>query len=376
MKSKKWLAVLLAMMMMTGLTAAHAVTTPTDACEHPSFHWVSTGPETHTEECDVCGWQSFANGLHYHVCTQADTDTACALCGAEFIGDRTRHILEEGQKYEYEYDDEIHWEICPICHEATGEGDVHANANGDESGICAVCGAAYGDAAAEPTAQPTAAPTAEPTAELTAEPTAAPTKKPSTSAGSAVYATAAPTQALDETDDESFLSRFQGLSTLASDGSVVLGEASEVVTLVIEADGEQGYEGSELVLYPADAREDGVIVNLTSRFEAENLSGFAAWQESVTSAEALEATEAYGSFVELARALVQALFPEKADGEVDECLVALLQSGFDGTLESAELANLDEDVDGEVVGYLAAEDYEIYLVLREDSVELLVRDAE
>lgn len=367
MKSKKWLALLLTMMLMS-TTAAYAIGTPTDTCTHPSFHWVSTGYETHTEECDVCGWQSFANGLHYRACTQEESDKTCAQCGAEYTGDRTRHFLKEGQKFDYGYDDEMHWNVCPICHQATGDdGDWHANENGDPSGICAVCGAPYGEAASEPTATPTTKP-AEPTAkpaEPTAEP-ATPTAEPAD----------APDEALEtEQADEDFLTRFQGLSSFAAAGTVLSGEGADVVTLVMEATEEQGYEGSELTLYPAGSRDDGVIISLTSRFDAESIGGFAAWQESVTSAEALKATEAYGSFVELARALVKSLFPEKAEDEVDECLVALLQSAFDGTLESADLAPFGEDVDGEIIGCLAAEDYVICLIQHEGSVALLVRDA-
>ena len=324
--SKKWLALLLAMMMVMSLTGAQAIGTPTDICKHPSLKWVSTSSETHAQECEVCGWQT-VNGLHYHVCTQDATDMTCALCGGEFTGDRTKHILEEGQAYEYDYDDEAHWNVCPICHKATGDdGDWHSNENGDPAGICSVCGAPYGG-------YTTPAPTATPQ----------PTKKPSSSKTSSVAAaTATP-----EPEQESGLESLIELAT----------------------------EDDEFTLYTADSREDGVIANLTSHLDEEALGGFAAWRESMDSVEALEATESYGSFVEMAKALVQALFPEKAEGEVDECLVALLQSGFDGTLEAAELATLGEDVDGEIVGYLAAEGYELYLVLTDSGVELLVREA-
>lgn len=324
--SKKWLALLLAMMMVMSLAGAQAIGSPTDTCTHPSFHWVSTGMDTHTPECDVCGWQSYANGLHYHACTQDPTDMTCSLCGGEFTGDRTRHFLEEGQEYEYGYDDEAHWNVCPICHKATGDdGDWHSNENGDPAGICSVCGAPYGG-------YTTPAPTATPK----------PTKKPSSNKTSSV---AAPTATPEPEQNP-----FEGVIELAT-------------------------EENEFTLYEAESREDGVIANLTSHLDEEALDGFAAWQESMNSIEALEATESYGSFVEMAKALVQALFPEKTEDEVNECLVALLQSGFDGTLETAELATLGEDVDGNVVGYLAAEGYELYLVLTDSGVELLVREA-
>ena len=56
-------------------------------------------------------------------------------------------------------------------------------------------------------------------------------------------------------------------------------------------------------------------------------------------------------------------------------MVAILKSGFDGTLEAMNPDEMvfDEDIEGEIVGYLAQDGYEMILVLCEENVFLRVR---
>ena len=173
---------------------------------------------------------------------------------------------------------------------------------------------------------------------------------------------------------DSFMSRFRGNSSAAAEGSLT-GEGDEVVSLTIEADGETpGYAGSVLTVYAENSREDGVIICLSSRYEAEMVLGFAEWQNSIGNMAALRATEAYHDFVELTRATVQSLLPEKSIDEVDTVIMLLLRSRMDGELEDDLLATVfDEDIAGEIVGHVTADGYELFIVLRESEINLLVR---
>lgn len=101
---------------------------------------------------------------------------------------------------------------------------------------------------------------------------------------------------------------------------------------------------------------------------------FTHWQANTTSVDALRETASFKSFVELTRTLPQSLLPEKTDDELDALFVALLQSGADGTPEDI-VTDLGDDVDGKIVGCVTEASYTFFLVLREDEVELLVRDA-
>lgn len=206
--------------------------------------------------------------------------------------------------------------------------------------------------------------TATPEATATPAPTATPTRKKST------VATAAPAE-------EGFISRFRGNSSTAAAGDLLSGGVEETVTLTMAADGEEPeYDGSVLSVYPAGMRDDNVAICLSSRYEPDAMLGFTAWQASVNEAAELRGTASYRDFVGLAQALVQSLLPGKTANEVDAMIVRLLQSGFDGTLETsgAKAIDFDDDVEGEVVGYLTEAGYEFFIVLRDGEVDLLVRE--
>ena len=231
-----------------------------------------------------------------------------------------------------------------------------------------------------PTAAPTDAPTKAPATDAPATnapatdapETDAPTNEPSTGNDPAVPKDEdAADEEVPAFDGEDFMSRFQGNSLAAAKGSLVSGDT---VTLTMDAADEDGYNGSVLSVYGAD-RADEVLISLVSCYNADVLLSFNAWQESVTNETALNETASYTSFVELARALVQALLPEKTADEVDTIIVSILQSRFDGTLQNADVT-FGEDLAGEVVGYLAEEGYEFFLVLNDEAAELLVREAE
>lgn len=171
-------------------------------------------------------------------------------------------------------------------------------------------------------------------------------------------------------EGEDFLSRFMGNSADAAAGDLLSGEQDVILT--IAAGDEANYEGSVLNVYRAGSREDGVIIALESKYDADTLSNFKALQAAITSVAELRGSESFKSFTELAEALVQALLPEKTADEVDAIIVALLQSGENlGDLD----VDLGDDIDGEIVGYLAQDGYELFLVLRDDVVELLVRES-
>lgn len=265
------------------------------------------------------------------------------------------------------YDADCHWFVCTECGETEYREHVWIT-DESEGDFCAECGVKYDEAMATPipTAEPTAAPT--PTAEHTAAPTGAPAapQKPAASGGT-TNVTAAPAL-----DDDGFLSRFRGNSGAAADGDLLSGNAD--VTLTMEASGEADYDGSVLTVFRTGSREDGVIICLSSQYAAAALANFTVWRAELESIEELRGTESFKSFVELAEALVESLLPEKMADEVDALIVKLLQSGLQGALENIDV-DFGDDIDGEIVGYLAEDGYEFFLVTRDDGIELLVREA-
>ena len=232
---------------------------------------------------------------------------------------------------------------------------------------------------AEPDEAATPAPTAEPEQSASPTPTAAPDASPSPAPTTTPVRgggwTATPAH---EQEGDGFLTRFRSNSALAADGDILSGTTEETVTLVMEAAEEPGYTGSVLIVYGTDARDDGVLISLSSQYEPEGMLTFPAWQEGIREIDDLRGTEAFGSFVDLAQALIQALLPERSAEDVDAIIVAILRSGFDGTLESGDMSavTLDEDIEGTVAGHLVQDGYEFILVLRDDSAVLLVREAE
>lgn len=411
---KKCLVLMLILMAMLTVSALAEDwwSTPTDVeCGHSADalvlerdvtgHWWVCGEcgkivkrDLHVELCNskvciTCGWpndESADEDYNYHwswghynsaVSVIADKEMDglhllhCANCGYIFADD---YCTSDGKVYS---DADSHWLVCKECGDKYG-----AEAHKVVDGTCSECG--YVLYTPAPTATPAATATPVPTeaATDTAAPTEAPTTAPTQQAQSggnneaaAVTAepTATPRPALD---GESFLSRFQGNSELAADGGLLSGAVNETVTLVMEATGEENYDGSELTIFAAGSRGDGVLIDLSSKYEPEAIQNFMAWQESIQNVEALEATEAYHGFVELAEALVQTLLPEKTADEVGAIIVAILQSSFDGTLENSNLASayFGDDIDGDIVGYLAEDGYEFFLVLRDEEIELLVRE--
>lgn len=298
--------------------------------------------EGHWEICAKCGNVS-EKSEHSASCWEPGV---CNWCDAPYTGSRVEH---DWLRAENGHDENDHWTLCKTCGEYIWEPEPHFTKEGDPEGVCSYCGAAY---------------TTEPEATVTPAPTKQPENGNSTAAQTT--ATSAPAQ-----DDDGFLSRFQGNSSAAAEGDLS-GDAD--VTLVMEANGEADYDGSVLTVFQTGSREDGVAICLSSQYEAAALANFVAWQADIETVEALRATESFKSFVELAEALVESLLPEKTADEVDELIVKLLESGSDGTLENID-ADFGDDVDGEIVGYVAEEGYEFFLVLRDDGVELLVREA-
>lgn len=176
--------------------------------------------------------------------------------------------------------------------------------------------------------------------EAPATATPAPTKKPSSSSA-ATYATAEPTE-----------------------------EPVDNVVVLDEADEDAGYAGSILTYL-----ENGSIL-LTSSYTAENMTEFKAWAETVTDAEALNATEIFAEFVKHAKTLVTEVLPELTEEEVDELLVAILTSDVSEVeLTEEELAVFFGDAEiSEVLGLYTQENYEFCLAETEDSVLLGVRE--
>lgn len=209
----------------------------------------------------------------------------------------------------------------------------------------------------------TPAPSATVTPEASASPDVTTTPAATRQAGTA--ATVAPAQSGD-----SFLARFQSNSNTAAAGDLFT-NLDETVTLTMEANTEEpGYAGSVLTVFAAGSRADGVVISLSSQYGAESLLRFRVWQEGITEISALRETADFTSFVDLAEALVQALMPELTADDVDTIIVAILSNS---PMEDAIL--LDEDLDGELVGYLVQDGYEFLLVLRDEDVSLLVRQA-
>lgn len=174
-------------------------------------------------------------------------------------------------------------------------------------------------------------------------------------------------------DRDDFLTRFQGISAQAAEGELLSGAD---VTLTMGANDEAGYTGSVLTVYRTGSRSDRVAISLISLYEPDAMLNFTLWQSGIADVEALRGTESFLSFVELARAMMQSLLPEKSEDEVDELLVGLLQSGSDGTLsDSLGAAYFNDDLDGDIVGCLEAEGYVFFLVLRNEGPALLVREA-
>ena len=176
--------------------------------------------------------------------------------------------------------------------------------------------------------------------------------------------------------DADFLARFQGNSILAADGELASDGQTETVVLTVTE--EDGCIGGLLTVYAANAREDGVIVNLRCQYEPEAMQRFLMWQQSIMSVNLLREADSYHSLIELAQALVKALLPETTEDEVDEMIVRILRSGFDGTLMESDMIStaFDEDINGDVVGYLEEEGYEFFLVLCDEEIALLVRELE
>lgn len=378
MKMRKWFAALaIAMLMIVAVAAADEPATGTDTAHRA--HWSSCD---NPGICEYCGAEFVDENPHHYGVERFDDETShwevCADCGgvwgpeAHFsscdepnvcgVCNRPGNfkIVHYGSTH-MEHDEANHWEVCDVCGETLDRG-AHYTLAGDPDGICSLCGTAFSAAA-------TAAPTAKPTT----APTAAATKKPAASSTNSTSKVQTAVTAESETDGDSFLSRFQRLSALAADGDVFSGDTEAPLTLMMEPDEEGDYKGSELTVVPADSRTDGVFISLISRYESSAMLAFRSWQETMATTDELQATERYQEFIGLVRALIQALLPDMPQGDVDASIVAILASGFDGTLPSA---GFSDEIDGEIVGYLALEDYELFLVLRGDSVELLVRDAE
>lgn len=326
---------------------------------HDGYEW-HHDKNAHWAICIACGEKIFEEG-HCAECNNRDAGV-CSVCGEPYTGDNLAHVLPSGQGLTLEYDELQHWWRCPTCHEKAFAKD-HFTDEGDPEGICTGCGMAYTAVTATPAPAATATP--------------APAKQP---ANAGVSATAEPTATpKPELDSESFLARFQGNSADAAAGELLTGEANETVTLTMDADetSEASYDGSVLTIFGTASRADGVAICLTSKYEPEAILSFESWQESVEDVEALRATESFRDFVDLARALVSSLLTEQTEDEIDGLILALLQSGEEGALEELDLTvDFDEDIDGEIIGYLAQDGYEFFLVLREDSVELLVREIE
>lgn len=291
---------------------------------HGSRQWASNA-EGHWEACADCGEALSGVEAHAQQCTWPGV---CITCKAPYSGGNITHPLEQAD--ELVHDSEKHWWKCVHCGQPSASPDAHCTNPGDPEGVCSRCGAVYGSQAAPtdaPAENPTVAPTRKPAAKKSA-PTATP------AAGA---------------EPDGLAGWFQTSDAAAA--------------------------GWTLTAYPAGSRADGVTICLTGGYDEAEAQGFRAWQESVTDVEALRRTESFGDFVALARALMEAMLPEGSAGAADRLIVALLRSGFDGTLESGALppAALDEDVAGEVVGYLATEAGEVFLVLREGGVALLAR---
>lgn len=314
---------------------------------HGGHTW-ATSSEGHWTACADCGAALSGVEAHLALCTNQGL---CVVCGA---AGPLRHPAEQAD--ELVHDGQNHWWKCIHCGQPSAPIEAHYTNSGDPEGVCSKCGAVYGSqtAAPEPTEEPAEEPTEEPV-----EPTAAPTRK-----SAAKKATPTP-----KADGESFLSRFQAASDVAAAGSVLMGD---VTTLTMEAGADSPC--AILTIDQAGSREDGVTVSLLICRDQEGRKSFLHWQAAVLTADDLQSADA-AVFVELARALIRALQPELSVQEAEEVLVALLRSGTDGALETEELptATFGEDADGEIIGYLPLEDEEIFLVMRESGVELLVR---
>lgn len=326
--------------------------TPTEYSVQHNSLYTAYNETSHWDVCADCG-ESYYLEEHYAWC---DIPGTCALCSVAYNGSNVVHYINLTNGFEYDADS--HWSICEVCGDYSIAPVAHRSIK--NNGICDVCGQSF----TEPTLTP------EPTA------TPAPTGKPSAAeTPSGNYAGVASDingESTAPSNGDSVLSRFQSASIAAAAGSVL--NEDGILTLTMDANESEDDEGSVLTVFPSSSRKDGVTICLSSRYEADALVNFTLWQADVTSIDALRETESFKSFVELARALLQSLLPEKTDDELDALLVALLQSGVDGALDDLSI-DLDDDVDGKIVGCVTDDNYTFFLVLREEEVELLVRDA-
>lgn len=325
--------------------------TPTEYSVQHSSLYTAYNETYHWDVCKNCGEKYYVEE-HYALC---DVPGSCAICGVTYTGSNVVHHINLINGYEYDADS--HWSTCEVCGDYSIAPVAHSSKT--NNGICDVCG--------QPFTKPT--PTPEPTA--TPVPTGKPTATETTSGDHAGVASDTNGESTAPSNGDSFLSRFQSASIAAAAGSI----ASEdgIVTLTMDAGEDADDEGSVLTVFLSGSREDGVTICLSSRYEADALLNFTPWQANITSVDELRATTSFKSFVELARALLQSLLPEKTDDELDALLVSLLQSGADGALEDVAI-DLGDDVGGDIVGCVTEDGYTFLLVLREGEVELLVRE--
>lgn len=305
--------------------------------------------EYHWRRCGRCGEKYGEPEKHWTDCTSVGK--LCHVCGAV-----TSNIYHSPYNSPDGFDDEYHWFTCSACGEYVKE--KHQAHPEYRDGYCTICNQPLKDESDTPTDTPTDEPA----------------KEPGASGGHDSdwedAATATPQPSLDR---EGFLTRFRNISSDAAAGDLLSGTDT---TLTMEANGEAGYDGSVLCVYQASGRSDRVAVSLISRYAPDAMLNFALWQDGIVSVETLRGTDAFRSFVELAQALMQSLLPEKNADEVDALLVALLQSGSNGTLSgSLGAAYFNDDLDGDIVGCLEEEGYVFFLVLRNEGVALLVREA-
>ena len=361
--------------------------------EHSNTSGYRTDDENHYLDCDVCG-KTYESGEHRT--SDGSENGPCATCG-KILGATDPEVTDEPEETETpEVTDEPKETETPVVSDEPSDtdepGETPAPAETEEptntdepietdepeeTDIPGITDEPDASDTPDITDEPEQSPS--PDEDITPEPSESPedTELPAETETPVIpqrpSATVTPGTSKD---GSSFLSRFQSNNSAAANGALFT-DADETVTLTVEADTEEsGYVGSVLTVFAAGSRTDGVAISLSSRYESDGLLLFRVWQESISEINLLRETTSFTSFVELAQALVQALMPEITADDVDAIIVAILQSGFDGTLTDTNLsaAALGDDIGGEIVGYLAQNGYEFFLVLCGEDVSLLVRE--
>lgn len=208
-----------------------------------------------------------------------------------------------------------------------------------------------------------------------AKPTEAPAKKPSSS-GSGSSTPAATEEPVEEAaelelDVEAFL------AALGLDAEAVT--VTDEATVIVLDEAEGTYGGSVLVYATGEIK----ALILASAYDAEVMAAFADWRAAIADVAALREAEGFAEFVKHAEEMLRAILPELTEDELDELLVAILNSDAEGVeLEEDALAlffgkdeageESDEEA-GEVLGVYEQDGYQFCLMQTGTSVILAMR---